>query len=41
MARNNEKNVSGIVLNAFTEPFVIDAEIYDVIENMKTRLEKE
>lgn len=41
MARNNEKNVAGIVLNAFTEPFVLDAEIFDLVENMKTRLEKE
>ena len=40
MARNNEKNVSGIVLNAFTEPFVLDAEIFDMVENMKTRLEQ-
>lgn len=39
MARNNEKNVTGIVLNAFTEPFVLDAEIFDMVENMKTRLE--
>ena len=41
MARDNEKNVSGIVLNHFTEPFVLDAEIFDMVENMKTRLEKE
>lgn len=39
MARNNEKNVSGIVLNAFTEPFVLDAAIYDIVEKMKSRLE--
>ena len=39
MARNNEKNVSGIVLNAFTEPFVLDAKIYDIVEKMKSRLE--
>ena len=39
MARNNEKNVSGIVRNAFTEPFVLDAEIYDIVEKMKSRLE--
>lgn len=39
MVRNNEKNVSGIVLNAFTEPFALDAEIFDMVENMKTRLE--
>lgn len=41
IARNNEKKVSGIVLNAFTEPFVLDAEIFDMVENMKSRLEKE
>lgn len=41
IARNNEKNVVGIVLNAFTEPFVLDAEIFDMVENMKTRLENE
>lgn len=39
MARNNEKNVSGIVLNAFTEPFVLDAELFDIVENMNSRLE--
>ena len=25
--------------NAFTEPFVLDAEIYDIVEKMKSRLE--
>lgn len=39
MARNSEKNVSGIVLNAFTEPFILDAEIFDMVENIKSRLE--
>lgn len=39
MARSNEKNVAGIVFNAFTEPFVLDAELFDVVENMKSRLE--
>ncbi|MDE6034857.1 MAG: SseB family protein [Ruminococcus sp.] len=39
MARNNDKKVSGIVLNAFTEPFVLDAELFDMVENMKSRLE--
>ena len=39
IARNNEKKISGIVLNAFTEPFVLDAELFDLVEKMKTRLE--
>ena len=39
MARNNEKNVSGIVLNAYSEPFVLDAEIYDIVEKMRSRSE--
>lgn len=36
LARNNEKNVAGIVLNAFTEPFVLDADIFDLVENLNT-----
>lgn len=39
LARNNEKKLVGIVLNAFTEPFVLDAELWDIVENMKSRLE--
>lgn len=39
MARNNDKKIAGILLNAFTEPFVLDAEIFDIVENMKSRLE--
>ena len=39
MARNSEKNVAGIVLNAFSESFILDAELFDMIENMKSRLE--
>ena len=38
LARNNEKKPVGIVLNAFTEPFVLDAEIWDIMENMKPRI---
>lgn len=41
LARNNEKNVSGIVINAFTEPWVLDREIFDLVEKMKTRLVQE
>ena len=39
LAINNEKNVRGIVLNAFTEPFVLDREIFDIVQNMKSRIE--
>ena len=38
LARNNEKNVAGIVINAFTEPWVLDREIFDLVENIKSRL---
>lgn len=38
LARNNEKNVKGIVINAFSEPFVITKEIFEVIEKAKSRL---
>lgn len=38
LARNNEKNVSGIVINAFTEPWVLDKALFEVVKKMKTRL---
>lgn len=38
LARNNEKELAGIVLNAFTEPFVLDAQIWDMVETMKSRI---
>ena len=38
LARNNEKKLAGIVLNAFTEPFVLDAAIWDIVEKMKSRI---
>lgn len=38
MARANKKNVVGIVINAFSEPMIIDGELFDVIENMKSSL---
>ena len=34
LARNNERNVKGIVINAFTEPFVVPREMFDFIANM-------
>ena len=39
LARNNERKLAGIVLNAFTEPFLLDADIFDIVENMKSRIE--
>ncbi|MDD5792118.1 MAG: SseB family protein [Erysipelotrichaceae bacterium] len=39
LARNNEKEPVGIVLNAFSEPFILDKEIWDMVENMKSRIQ--
>ena len=39
LARSNERNVEGIVLNAFSEPFVLNTELFDLVEKMKSRIE--
>lgn len=39
LARNHEKNVAGIVINAFSEPFVINRELFEIIEGMDPSLE--
>ena len=39
LARNNEKDVAGIVINAFTEPFVIPKEMFDIIAGMDSSIE--
>ena len=39
LAKNNEKNVFGIVINAFSEPFVIPKDMFDIIEEMPSSLE--
>ena len=39
LARNNEKDVTGIVVNAFSEPFVIPKEMFDIIERMDSSIE--
>ena len=39
MAIENEKNVKGIVLNAFSGSFVLEREIFDIVQNMKSRIE--
>ena len=41
MARGNDRPLAGIVLNAFTNPFVLDAQVWDIVENMKSRLTEE
>ena len=41
LARNNEKNVKGIVINAFSEPFVVPREMFEVIANIKSSIEEE
>jgi hypothetical protein len=38
LARNNEKKVKGIVINAFSEPFILDDRLYDLIESLESRL---
>ena len=39
LATNNKKNVAGIVINAFTEPFVVERSLFDMVEKMKSRIE--
>lgn len=39
-AKNNENDLSGIVVNAFTEPFVLDKELWEAVENLDSRLSK-
>lgn len=39
LARNNEKHVKGIVINAFSEPFVVPREMFDIIAGMDSSIE--
>ncbi len=41
LARNNEKDIRGIVINAFSEPFVVPMEICEIIAKMKSDLDEE
>ena len=36
---NNEKDVVGIVINAFTQPFEIPKEMFEIIAGMNSNLE--
>ena len=40
LARNNEKNACGIVINAFSESFVIPIELFDIIAEMDSSIER-
>ena len=40
LARNKEKNVCGIVINAFSESFVIPIELFDIIAEMDSSIER-
>lgn len=40
LARNNEKNVNGIVINAFSELFEVPMELFDIIAEMKSNVEE-
>ena len=39
LAVNNEKDVVGIVINAFTQPFEIPKEMFEIIAGMNSNLE--
>ena len=41
LARNNEKKVKGIVINAFSEPFVIPVDLFDLINGMPSSFAKQ
>ena len=39
LARNNDKQVVGIVINAFSEPFVIPLDLFDLIADLPSAFE--
>jgi len=40
MAQKAEKELNGIVINAFSEPFVLDKRLYEVVGKLKSRIVK-
>ena len=38
LAKNNERDISGIVINAFSESFILDKDLFDLIETSKSRI---
>ena len=41
LAENNEKDICGIVINAFTEPFVVPREVFQAIAHMNSSFAEE
>ena len=39
LAKNNEQNVKGILVNPFTEPFLVPKELFSVIAKMESSIE--
>lgn len=39
LAQNNEKKIKGIVINAFSEPFVIPCDLFEMIAEMPSSIE--
>lgn len=39
LARNNEKKIKGIVINAFSEPFVVPVDLFEMIAEMPSSFE--
>lgn len=37
-ARNSEKELVGIVIDAFSEPFVLETGVFDLVEGLKSSL---
>ena len=40
LVRNDDKNNAGIVINAFTDPFVVNREVYGIVEGMESSIEE-
>lgn len=38
MAKNNDQDLKGIVVNAFSESYVLPKELYDLVEKMQSRI---
>lgn len=39
LAEHNKRDIEGIIVNAFTEPFALHKELWNVVKNMKSRIE--
>ena len=40
LAKNNKKDLAGIVINAFSEPFVLNKELWDFVEKMESQIQE-